>query len=224
MVNYTALASIAKLSASVDISSSSGGVVADSKLTLLAADNKLTRVSLQKALASVLQDKSLLDTQIEAKVALRKALDRVVVLMGTQQGSGEAILADIHKLLGLSLDLLRHSFPSHSQAQALNEWNQHVADVWLCTLQCQSALWEVLGKGLTRSDSSSSALTLESLTDDDEQAIRGTVFHQLLCTFVAPDLPEEAVNVSPDVEKILPILCSQHASAAIRLSLNLNLP
>ena len=42
-----------------------------------------------------------------------------------------------------------------------------------------------VGQGLDRSDSSSSALTLESLTDDDEQ---GTVFHQLLCTFVAPDL------------------------------------
>ena len=68
---------------------------------------------------------SLLDTQIEAKVAMRKTLDRVVVLMGTQQGSGEAILADIQAAWPEPRSASAQLSQS-LQAQALNEWNQHV--------------------------------------------------------------------------------------------------
>ena len=219
MDNCAALASIAKLSALVDISSSGGEAEMDAQRIFLAADSKLTCVSLQRALASVLRDMTLLDVQVDPKVALRKALDRVTALMSSQQGSGEAILADIHKLLGLSLDLLRHSFPSDGQERAVSEWNQHVADVWLCTLQSQSALWETLGEEMAKIGSSD--LTKDSLTDDDEQAVKGTVFHQLLCTFLISDRHDGAVDVSPDIEKILPILgFSKAASNAVRLVLD----
>ena len=123
----------------------------EAKQIVLAADDKLTRLSLQKALASVLRDRTLVGVEVDPSTALRKTLDRVTTLMGSQLGSGEAILTDIHKMLGLGLDLLRHSFPGNSQeGPALSEWTQHVADVWLCALQSQSALWNMLGEDLVK--------------------------------------------------------------------------
>ena len=195
----------------------------EAKQIVLAADEKLTRLSLQKALASVLRDRTLVGVEVDPSTALRKTLDRVTTLMGSKVGSGEAILTDIHKLLGLGLDLLRHNYPSNSQEGALSEWTQHVADVWLCALQSQSALWNMLGEDLVKNDGVSRALTSDSLTDDDELTVRGTIFHQLLETFAKPVLASEAVDVSPDIEKILPVLgFSKKASTIVRLVLDLS--
>ena len=162
-------------------------------------------------LGQLLGDPVLSSAHREPALVVKTALGHATSMMTAKEGSGEAILATIHRILGLCLDLLRCSFPSEGQAfgkgdspdsDSVEAWRQHVADVWTCSLQCQSALWASLGKELGRGGEHA-----PTPTDDDVLAIRGTVFHQLLTALVLPDDRDRdhgrAVDISPDLPVIL---------------------
>jgi hypothetical protein len=206
--NRMALASICKLSALVSLTKGQGQGEAGASLgrdrsVYLAAERELTGASLQKVLGELVGDKVLATAHQKPSQVVKTALAQVSRMMVAKEGSGEAILATIHKVLGLCLDLLRSSFPSEEQGlggASVQSWRQHVADVWVCSLQCQAALWASLGAEFGRGGG-------HEPSDDDEHAVRGTVFHQLLVALLLPEDPtrdsDMAVDISPDLPVIL---------------------
>jgi hypothetical protein len=217
--NRLALASIAKLSALVSIGGSSSIQQQGQNqgaTEYLQADAELACASLQKLMAELMNDPSLVEGRRNPSELIKSALEKATGLMAAKKGSGEAIIGTIYKILGVCLDLLRYSYPDNNSSESVNAWKQHVADVWVCSLQCQTALWNVLGKSVSGNG---------QLDDDDALTVRGTVFHQLVRVVVLPDEDRELeglVDISPDLPVITSAMkLSRPVSSAISAALKL---